>query len=335
MKKYYRPIVQTDPCRPDNAVSLAGGRYWFDTLEVLSRTDDSELIPVSRCPEDVVARLSSLRKPICGMSFSKPLIMGILNVTPDSFSDGGRHNGPARAVAHAQKMIEAGCDLIDIGGESTRPGAIEVPQEAEIARTLPVISALRRSIQVPISIDTRKTQVARIALEAGANIVNDVSGFVFDPGLAPFCGQTDTPVCIMHSPGTPDVMQERAHYDDVVLDVYDFLETQIQVALSYGIALEQIIVDPGIGFGKSQAQNLALLRRISIFHGLGCPILLGASRKGFIRDIGHAPKAEDRGPGSVAVALNAVQQGVQILRVHDVADTAQALALWQAVTTGD
>jgi len=231
---------------------------------------------------------------------AKPIIMGILNVTPDSFSDGGRHNTPASALRLAQQMVKDGAHLLDIGGESTRPGALEVPFEAEIARTVPVIEAIRKTLETPISIDTRKARVAHAALDAGANIVNDVSGFKFDRDLGPLCAAAGAPVCLMHAKGLPETMQD----------------------------------DPRYEFGKTQAHNLALIRGLSLFHGLGCPILLGASRKGFIRDIGQASKAEDRAPGSIAVALAAVTQGVQVLRVHDVSQTRQALALFRAATIG-
>jgi len=255
-------------------------------------------------------------------------------VTPDSFSDGGKLNSPTKALRCAQSMIADGAHLLDIGGESTRPGALEVPFEAEIVRTVPVIEAIRKKLDVPMSIDTRKARVAHAALQAGANIVNDVSGFQFDPDLGPLCATMSVPVCLMHAQGLPEEMQNNPTYENVLLDVYDFLEKQIQHAQRLGVKRDQIIIDPGLGFGKTQTHNLALIRGLSLFHGLGCAVLLGASRKGFIRDIGQAPHAADRAPGSIAVALAAVHQGVQILRVHDVSQTRQALALFQAATVG-
>ena len=269
-----------------------------------------------------------------GLAMDRPRIMGILNVTPDSFSDGGDHNHPAQALAQAKRMVEGGADIVDIGGESTRPGAITVPEEVEIARTAPVIAALRESMDVPVSIDTRKHAVARAAHAAGADIVNDVSGFTYDKALAPFCAENGLPVCIMHALGDPQTMQDNPRYDDVLLDVYDFLAAQVAMLAGLGIARERIVVDPGIGFGKTIDHNLTLLNGIALFHGLGCPILLGASRKCFIGKLGNAPEARDRAPGSVAVALAAVAQGVQILRVHDVVETRQALTLWRAVERG-
>ena len=232
-------------------------------------------------------------------------------------------------------MTAAGADMIDVGGESTRPGAAFVPVEDEIARTAPAIAAISAELSVPISIDTRKTAVAQAAVSAGAALINDVSGFTFDAGLAPLAASQNTPVCVMHAQGDPATMQQNPQYEDVLLDVYDFLETQIEHLQSLGIPRESIVVDPGIGFGKTQAHNLALLARLSLFHSLGCAILLGVSRKRFIGTIGKAPLADKRAPGSIAVALAGIAQGAQIIRVHDVEETRQALSLWQAVTTGD
>ena len=334
MTEYFRPLAQTGDARPSDAIALAGTQSWFTHVEHLRRDAPPVVVPALDTPEEWRLSASCARAPIEGLDLTKPVIMGILNVTPDSFSDGGQHYSASRALRAAQEMVAAGAHLLDVGGESTRPGALEVPFEAEIARTVPVIEAIRRKLEVPLSIDTRKARVAHAALEAGANIVNDVSGFKFDPDLGPFCAMTSAPVCLMHAQGVPETMHLAPEYGDVLLDVYDFLAEQIELAIGFGLRREQIIVDPGLGFGKTQAHNLALIRGLSLFHGLGCPVLLGASRKGFIRDIGQAAKAAERASGSIAVALAAVQQGVQIVRVHDVAETRQALALWQASSTG-
>lgn len=334
MTDYYRPLAQHGTLRPKDALALAGTQSWFTHVEHITRGAESKVIPVGETPETWRRVVSKARSPIAGLSMAKPIIMGILNVTPDSFSDGGRHNTPASALRLAQQMVKDGAHLLDIGGESTRPGALEVPFEAEIARTVPVIEAIRKTLETPISIDTRKARVAHAALDAGANIVNDVSGFKFDRDLGPLCAAAGAPVCLMHAKGLPETMQDDPRYEDVLLDVYDFLAAQIEQAVRLGVRRETIIIDPGLGFGKTQAHNLALIRGLSLFHGLGCPILLGASRKGFIRDIGQASKAEDRAPGSIAVALAAVTQGVQVLRVHDVSQTRQALALFRAATIG-
>ncbi|MDU8927174.1 dihydropteroate synthase [Alisedimentitalea sp. MJ-SS2] len=337
--KYFRPLVQTGVIRPDAALSLAGGACWFTQAEEITRDGGSRIIPARDIPQEQLDRLTVPRASIAGLDFSRPLIMGVLNVTPDSFSDGGDHSAPAQALAHAKHMVGDGADLIDVGGESTRPGALEVPTEAEIARTVPVIAAIRAGLDLPISIDTRKKLVAQEAKRAGADIVNDVSGFTFDRDLAPYCAEQDLPVCVMHAQGDPETMQENPRYDDALLDVYDFLAAQVIMLGDLGIPRKKIIVDPGIGFGKRIEHSLRLLNGISLFHGLGCPILLGASRKGFIRTIGVTqdgvePGIKDRMPGSLAVALTAVAQGVQILRVHDVRETSQGLALWSAVTKG-
>lgn len=334
VNEYFRPLLQHGAHRPAEAVSLAGGWCWFTRVERLTRDGAREYLPVDAVPDVVRQRLTAPRPPIAGLDMSAPRLMGILNVTPDSFSDGGRHNGPARALAHAQRMAEDGADIIDIGGESTRPGAQEVPIEAEIARVEPVIAALSRTRAVPISIDTRKQAVAEAAVNAGAGLVNDVSGFVYDKKLARYCAQHHLPVCVMHMQGTPETMQDDPRYDDVLLDVYDFLAAQISMLAELGIPRHRIVADPGIGFGKTIDHNLALLNGMSLFHGLGVALLLGASRKGLIRVVGQAPRAEERMPGSVAVALAGVAQGVQFLRVHDVAETRQALRLWQAIDEG-
>jgi len=329
---YYRPIPQTDHARPAAGLPLAGGWCWFDTVEVIQRNAPPQLIPAADIPAKMHERLTSARASICGIGFDAPSLMGILNVTPDSFSDGGLHFDADHALAHARAMQTAGAQIIDIGGESTRPGALEVSVEEEIQRTAPVIAALRSQSTRPISIDTRKAAVARAAVQVGATLVNDVAGFSYDPALAPFCAQAQVPVCVMHAQGTPEIMQIDPRYDNVSLDIFDYLSDRVEALIATGIAREHIIVDPGIGFGKTMQHNLTLLRNLSLFHGLGCPILLGASRKRFIGTLSGQDQASKRVPGSIAVALAGVAQGVQMLRIHDVADTAQALALWRAAT---
>ncbi|MBY6136500.1 dihydropteroate synthase [Nocardioides marinus] len=328
---YYRPLVQHGEARPEGAMPLAGSALWFTEVEILSRDAPPRIAPAGLVPEPVRRRLTARRATIAGLDVTQPQIMGILNVTPDSFSDGGRHADVDTACAAALQMVADGATIIDIGGESTRPGAAEVPEAEEILRTAPVIEAIRAQSQIPISIDTRKATVGLEALEAGANLVNDVSGFTFDPALAPLAAQASVPVCIMHAQGDPATMQEDPQYADVLLDVYDYLDAQIDRLEAIGVVREQIVIDPGIGFGKTLEHNLTLLRNLSLFHGLGCPILLGVSRKGFIGKIGEEPQAAARAPGSIAVGLAALAQGVQFLRVHDVAETVQALRLWQAV----
>ncbi len=335
MKTYYRAIPQTDAARPSGALSLADGWTWFTHVEVLTRGAVPNVVDFTEVPADVLAAITAPRGKIGTLPMNRPQIMGILNVTPDSFSDGGQHNDLEQAVTRARRMVEEGATLIDIGGESTRPGAVEVSVEEEIERTAPVIAAMSKALDVPVSIDTRKAPVANAAIQAGAFLVNDVAGFTFDPKLASLCAEQSVPVCVMHAQGDPATMQQKPNYDDVLLDVYDFLEKQIAMLKALGVPGDKIVVDPGIGFGKTIAHNLALLARLSLFHSLGCPVLLGASRKGFIRHIGHAPDPDGRIGGSVAVALEGIAQGAQIVRVHDVEDTRQALHLWQAATTGE
>ena len=311
---------------------LAGGWYWFDRVEVLERGRSLGQIALHDVPKEVLENLTRSRSPVAKVAMNKPTIMGILNVTPDSFSDGGQFNSLKSGLEQSQRMILAGADMLDIGGESTRPGADFVEPEQEIERTAPVISAIRETSDIPISIDTRKGTVADAAMTAGATMINDVSGLSFDPQLADIAMKNAVPICIMHAQGAPKTMQESPEYKDVVLDVFEYLASRIEVAIAAGIRLENIVVDPGIGFGKTQAHNIALLRSLSVFHGLGCPILLGASRKRFIGAIGDAPEPADRVAGSVAVTLAGIAQGVQIHRVHDVFETRQAVALWAAAT---
>ena len=334
MRAYYRPLAQTDPHRPAGAVTLAGGWAWFDRAERIRRDGTTDLVSAGDLPADLLDRLAAPRDPIAGLTLDRPRIMGILNVTPDSFSDGGQHHAADVAIARAHQMQAEGADIVDVGGESTRPGSEGVTADEEIRRTAPVIEAIRAGTGLPISIDTRKTEVARAAHGAGADLVNDVAGFTHDPDLAPFCASRGLPVCVMHAQGDPATMQVNPTYDHVALDIYDWLEGRIAALEAAGIPRARIMVDPGIGFGKTQAHNLTLLRHLGLFHGLGCPILLGASRKRFIGEIGGTPEMADRAPGSVAVALAALAQGVQMVRVHDVWQTRAAIALWRASVTG-
>jgi dihydropteroate synthase len=288
----------------------------------LERSVDATLAPPLR-------HLRAARGPIAGLGLERPRIMGVVNVTPDSFSDGGRWLDPGAAVAHALELEAEGADILDIGGESTRPGAEPVGVEEELARVLPVIEALAAEAKAPVSIDTRNAEVMRRAAEAGARIVNDVSALTHTPDSSRAAAQMGLPVVLMHARGDPRTMQNDPRYDDVVLDVYDWLEARISACEAAGIPRARLIVDPGIGFGKTLAHNLALLASLSIFHGLGCPILLGASRKSFIGRLAGGAAPDQRIPGSLAAALVGVAQGVQILRVHDVAATRQALAVWE------
>ncbi len=326
----FRPLLSCTAPRSPEALSLAGGWCWFDRVEVLERGTPPQVIAAVDLPDDVRLRLTTPRPPVVGLTMDRPRVMGILNVTPDSFSDGGSFLGREVAQAHGRAMVAAGAEIVDVGGESTRPGAGEVPAEVEISRTRGVVAALSRL--GPVSIDTRKASVARAAFDAGADLLNDVSALRHDPEMAPMAARARRPVCLMHAQGDPGTMQDDPRYEDVLLDIYDFLEERMGFAEAQGIPRSQILLDVGIGFGKTVGHNLALLRGLGLFHGLGCTLLLGASRKRFIGTIGGAELPAARVPVSLAVALAGVAQGVQILRVHDVEPTVQALRLWRAVT---
>lgn len=260
-------------------------------------------------------------------TIGRPAVMGILNVTPDSFSDGGRSFEVEAAVAHALRLIEDGADLLDVGGESTRPGATPVSADEEIRRVVPVIEALRGRIAVPISIDTMKAEVARAALAAGAEVVNDVGGATLDPAMIDVVAEAGAGLVIMHMRGTPTTMQQDPRYADVVAEVLDFLAAAVERAERAGIARHRIAVDPGIGFGKRTEHNVALLRGIPRLSELGCAVLIGTSRKGLLgkwtgRETG------DRRVASVASALAALAAGADVVRVHDVAETVDAIKVW-------
>lgn len=332
MTDRFWPIARTGLSLGQTSLPLAGNAsVWFDSAMVVGRGVAPRPIGLEGLSDDAKHRLTSPRPTLCGLSLDRPRIMGILNVTPDSFSDGGRLSTVAVALDKARAMAEV-ADILDIGGESTRPGAQDVSRDEEISRTVPVILAIREAgIMTPISIDTRKADVAEAALNAGADMVNDVSAFGYDPDMAALVAERDVPVCLMHAIGTPATMQDDPRYDDVLLDVLDHLKERIAIAQEAGIRKERIIVDPGIGFGKTLQHNVSLLRGLALLHDTGLPILLGASRKGFIGTIGHATVPSERLPGSLAVALHAASQAVQILRVHDTLETKQALSLHQAM----
>jgi dihydropteroate synthase len=259
--------------------------------------------------------------------------MGILNVTPDSFYDGGRRPAPCKAIADAVALAEAGADIIDIGGESTRPGSKPVSAENELERVLPIFHGLRREVDVPISIDTYKSRVARAALDAGADIVNDISALRFDPEMISLVAAERVPVVLMHMQGKPQTMQADPRYDDVVQEVKQFLIEQMQQALSQGIEPANIVLDPGIGFGKTLEHNLALLRELSELASVGQPLLVGASRKGFVGKI-LGVEADERLEGSLAAAVAAALAGANIIRTHDVKETRCALRVADALRFG-
>ncbi|MFA7300284.1 MAG: dihydropteroate synthase [Sideroxydans sp.] len=267
----------------------------------------------------------------CGkfiLSLERPLVMGVVNVTPDSFSDGGRYVSSAAAIDHAQQLIADGADILDVGGESTRPGATEVSEQEEIDRVLPIFEGLCDS-EVPVSIDTWKPGVMRAALKAGVSLVNDVNALQA-PGALEVLAQSDAAVCLMHKQGSPQTMQRQPQYADVVAEVVDFLRERVAAAEMAGIAQARIVIDPGFCFGKTLVHNLDLLRQLDRLCALGVPVLAGLSRKSMLGAI-TGREVDDRKAASVAAALLAVQRGAAIVRVHDVRETVDALKLWEAV----
>ena len=274
--------------------------------------------------------LSTPRAPWAGLALDRPLVMGVLNVTPDSFSDGGQWLDPERAISRGRELLEAGADIIDIGGESTRPGAIPLAPGEEIRRVEPVVRALA-GMGATLSIDTRHSGTMDAALNAGAHIVNDVSALTHDPESLGLIARREAPVVLMHMRGEPGTMQHNPVYDAPLIEVLDYLEKRIEACVAAGVRRERIAIDPGIGFGKLVPHNLELLAGIGAFHALGCAVVLGVSRKSTIALLSRGEPPASRLPGSLAAALFAVQQGVQILRVHDVAETRQALAVYRAI----
>jgi len=263
----------------------------------------------------------------------RSILMGIVNVTPDSFSDGGVYFSPSAAVSHALKLEADGADIIDIGGESTRPFAAPVSTDQELARVIPLIQAIRQHSDIPISIDTYKAEVAHVALNAGANLINDISALRFDPEMVNLAARSGVPVILMHMQGQPRNMQVAPHYDNLVAEIKLFLAERRDFALSHGIAASNLILDVGIGFGKNLSHNLELIRRLDEFHDLGCPLLLGVSRKAFIGKILDLPVTE-RDIGSLGAIAVGLTRGVQIIRTHNILLARQLTAIVEAVLNG-
>jgi dihydropteroate synthase len=268
------------------------------------------------------------------LSAERPLVMGIVNVTPDSFSDGGLNAEAERAIAHGLQLAKEGADILDVGGESTRPGSEGVSEAEELRRILPVIEALAGQGLI-VSVDTRKANVMRAALAAGATIVNDVAALTYEPAALQAMAEARCPVILMHAQGDPKTMQLSPHYDDVALDVFDWLEARIEACVAAGIARERIVADPGIGFGKSFRHNIDVLRQFTLYHALGVPLLMGLSRKGFIGALTGEKQAGNRVSGSVGGAVWSALNGAHILRVHDVKPTVEALAVAEAIADPD
>ena len=326
-----RPICEAAP--GDDGATLAGGPIAFKRIETIGIDRANRRLPLKTFSHEALAAFTAKRAPVLGVGMDYPRLMGILNVTPDSFSDGGAHADAEAAIARGLTMVEQGADFIDIGGESTRPGAEPVPPADEQARVLPVIEGLRAAgVTTPVSIDTRNAETASAAIRAGAGMINDVSALTHDPEMLAVAAETGAAVCLMHMQGDPRTMQDEPKYRNVLIDIFDFLEKRVAACVDAGIDRRKLVIDPGIGFGKTLDHNIQLMSGLSAFHGMGLPVLLGASRKGFLGKLGAGDAADERIAGSVAAAIIAAQQGVQILRVHDVLETRRALGVWTAAT---
>ena len=340
---HLRPVhfVDTPIGLPDGiAVRLAGGMQWFAAYEVIE-DGARRIVPVGKVASlggraatlhaRIVAPRPSLALGERTLRFDQPLVAGILNVTPDSFSDGGaHHDDPAAAASAGVAMAAMGAALVDVGGESTRPGAASVWEGDEIARLVPVVERLAASGTL-VSVDTRKAGVIKAALAAGATIVNDVSALLWDDRSLEVVARAGCPVVLMHSPDPAKGGHGRVGYGNVVTEVFDWLEERIAAVVAAGVNRARIVADPGIGFGKSLSDNLALLNNLALFHGLGVPLMLGASRKRLIGALSNEAPVTERLGGSVALALKGADAGVQLLRVHDVADTVQAMRVWRGL----
>jgi dihydropteroate synthase len=329
--------------RDGHVERLAQGLTWFTTVELLPVDGGpSEFVPVGEIEErldddmamqwqGIIRERPALTLGARTIRFDQPQVMGILNVTPDSFSDGGKHVDARGAIEAGAAMSEAGAAIIDIGGESTRPGARPVWEGDEIERIEPVLRPLANS-GAAVSIDTRKAVVMRAAIAAGATMVNDVSALTWDHESAETVAEAGVPVILMHHQGKPETMQDMPHYPrGVLVEVFEWLEQRIATCVATGIKRERILIDPGFGFGKTVAHNLELMNGLALFHGLGCPIVVGASRKRTIGALHKEAPPERRLAGSLAFALKAVEQGAQIVRVHDVYDSVQALKVWRGL----
>jgi dihydropteroate synthase len=347
MRTLLRPTGFVDsPFGHDGKVArLAGGLNWFASVELIQidghKRIASELVTVegleSRLDEGMALQWAALTAPRPALQLGErtirldqPQVMGIVNATPDSFSDGGQFGDAEAAAAAGADMAGQGAAIIDVGGESTRPGAKPVWDGDEIERVVPVIRQLAAA-GAAVSVDSRKADVMTAALDAGARLINDVSALTYDDRAAGVVAAAGVPVVLMHHQGAPEVMQDDPRYDDVLVEVYLWLEERIAAAEAAGISRDKILIDPGFGFGKNVAHNLELMNGLAIFHSLGCPIVVGASRKRTIGALSGEATVDRRIGGSIAFALKAADQGAQIVRVHDVFETVQALRIWRGL----
>ena len=347
MRTLLRPTAFVDsPFGHDGKVArLVGGLNWFSAVELIQvdghKRVSTDLVPVegidARFDDDTKEQwnaLTSARRPLQlgerTIRLDQPQVMGIVNATPDSFSDGGQFADAAAAAAAGAEMAAQGAAIIDVGGESTRPGAKLVWEGDEIERVIPVVSQLARS-GAAVSIDTRKADVMTAAIDVGAQMINDVSALTYDGRSAGVIAASSVPIVLMHHKGAPETMQDDPRYDDALVEVYLWLEERIAAAEEAGIDRNRILIDPGFGFGKNVAHNLELMNGLALFHSLGCPIVVGASRKRTIGALSNEAPGDRRLGGSIAFALKAAEQGAQLLRVHDVFETVQALRVWRGM----
>ena len=311
---------------------IYGGTTVFNSFRVIQRNKKPRVISTSEVKEEFLNRFTSKPASLLGLSFETPAIMGILNVTPDSFYDGEKFFTEKQFVEKGLRLLKIGCAVLDIGGESTRPGAKEVSSTIEIERIMGVIKKIKKSVpSAIISVDTRKSIVAEKALEAGASMVNDISAGSFDKEMFEVVAKHRAGICLMHSQGLPENMQNKPHYDEILLDLYDYFEEKIAEAQSKGIPREKIVIDPGLGFGKRLHHNLEIINKISLFLGLGLPVMIGISRKSFIGEIISEREPSERLIGSVAAMLTTLNRGVNIVRVHDVKEAADAIKVWNTL----
>ena len=330
---------------------LAGGALCYHSFEILIRNVAGSVHSFSAGPEAIKEWVSGLsgsiseringllraiesqRVPMLNLDWRRPILMGILNVTPDSFSHGGLYLDRKDAIEHGHVLCAGGARINDVGGESTRPGAKPISSKQELDRVLPIVEGLK-DLPVPLSIDTLQAAVMSAALESGASMINDISALSADPDSLSVASKSSAPIVLMHCLGDPRTMQKSPVYSDVVLDVFDYLESRIHACMDAGISRERIIVDPGIGFGKTLEHNLELLQKLSLFHGLGCPVLVGMSRKSFIAQLDRGQATNHRLSGSIAASLWALSQGAQLLRVHDIQETREAINIWLPLQSG-
>ena len=327
--QYFFPEMNLLQSGGERFHTVYGGDTIFNSFRVIERNKDAKVISTSEVKKDFLNRFISKPNSTLGLNFETPIVMGILNVTPDSFYDGESSFSNKQFVEKGLSLLQTGCDILDVGGESTRPGAIEVPFGEEVERVVGVINKIKKcSPSAIISVDTRKANVAEKALQAGASIVNDISAGSFDKKMFDVVAKYKVGICLMHSQGLPANMQDSPYYENVILDIYDYLEAKITEAELKGISREKIIVDPGIGFGKSLSHNLEIIKKVGLFLGLGCPLMLGLSRKSFISEITSESLPTERLVGSIAAMLGTLRNGVNIFRVHDVKETVDAIKVW-------